>query len=257
MLDILSIIGLVLGIGSILFGQLLEGGSLVSLVNGPAALIVIGGTLGAVLLQTPNIVFFRAMRLFSWVFIPPKLYRREMILKVIDWSHTARREGILGLEQYASDENDLFVKKGLELLVDGSDPHVMRKILELELDVKESFDLSSAKVYESMGGYSPTIGIIGAVLGLIHVMGNLGNPSSLGAGIAVAFVATIYGVGLANLVYIPIANKLKMIVLEESRYKEMVIDGLIAISEGENPRNIERKLDGYLDKTKGNTLRSE
>jgi len=249
MIDFLSIFGLILGIGAILVGQFLEGGHLSTLVNGPAALIVFGGTIGAVMLQAPVAVFLRALRMFPWVFLPPRLHKQDMIDKVVAWSNIARKEGILGLESVADVEEDLFARKGLELLVDGGDPDVMRDILELEIDAKEEFDNLGAKVFESMGGFSPTIGIIGAVMGLIHVMQNLSDPSSLGSGIAVAFVATIYGVGMANLIFIPISTKLKTIVGHEARYREMVVEGLVSIAEGENPRNIERKLDGYLDKT--------
>ena len=250
MIDILSLIGIILGFGAIIVGQVLEGGHLITLVNGPAALIVIGGTLGAVLLQTPLPVFFRSLKLFVWVFLPPRFHFEFMIAKIVNWSEIARHEGLLGLEDFSMKEEDLFARKGLELLVDGCELEKLREILELEIDVKESFDTSCAKVYESMGGFSPTIGIIGAVLGLIHVMGNLADPSTLGAGIAVAFVATIYGVGLANLFYIPVSVKLKTLISIEARYREMIIDGLVAIGDGDNPRNIQRKLDGYLDKTK-------
>lgn len=250
MIDFLSIFGLLLGIGAILIGQFLEGGHVGTLVNGPAALIVFGGTIGAVMLQAPVPVFLRALRMLPWVFVPPRLHRQDMIDKIIAWSNISRREGILGLEPIADAEEDLFVRKGLELLVDGGDPEVMRDILELEIEAKEEFDTLGSKIFESMGGFSPTIGIIGAVMGLIHVMQNLSDPSTLGSGIAVAFVATIYGVGMANLVFIPISTKLKIHVSQEARYKEMIVEGLISILEGENPRNIERKLDGYLDKTK-------
>ena len=249
MIDFLSVIGLILGIGSILLGQLLDGGHLETLVNGPAALIVLGGTFGAVMLQSPANIFLRGLKLSSWIFFPPRFHTEEVIERIIDWSNIARKEGLLGLEIVAEEEQDLFARKGLELLVDGSEPEVMRSIMELEIDAKESFDALAAKIYESMGGFSPTIGIIGAVMGLIHVMGNLSDPSKLGSGIAVAFVATIYGVGAANLLFIPIATKLKTLVHNEVSYREMVVEGLVSIAEGENPRNIQRKLEGYLDKT--------
>ncbi|MFK5984488.1 MAG: flagellar motor protein [Pseudomonadota bacterium] len=249
-MDLLSLFGLILGTGAILVGQLLEGGHISSLANGPAALIVIGGTLGAVMLQTPVPVFLRALRMLVWVIIPPRLHKEYMIEKILSWSNIARKEGLLGLEGIADDEEDLFARKGLELLIDGSAPDVLRDILELEIDAKEEFDASSTRVYQALGGYSPTIGIIGAVMGLIHVMSNLSDPSSLGSGISVAFVATIYGIGLANLIFIPISVKLRTLVSHEVKYREMIIEGVYSIAEGENPRNIERKLDGYLDKTK-------
>ena len=256
MIDLLSVFGLFIGVGAILTGQFLDGGYLGTLINGPAALIVIGGTFGAVMLQSPSNIFLRSLKMFSWIFVPPRYYTEETIIRIVDWSSVARKEGLLGLELVAEEEEDLFARKGLELLVDGSEPEVMRSIMELEIDAKEDFDMLAARVYESMGGYSPTIGIIGAVLGLIHVMGNLSDPGKLGHGIAVAFVATIYGVGLANLVFIPMATKLKIIVSNEVRYREMVVEGLVSIAEGENPRNIQRKLEGYLDKTSSIDVRN-
>jgi chemotaxis protein MotA len=152
----------------------------------------------------------------------------------------------LGLETISEREKDKFAKKGLQLLVDGNEPEVIRRILESDLIVDEQRDFDAIKFYESMGGYAPTIGIIGAVIGLIHVMNNLADPATLGPGIAVAFVATIYGVALANLVFIPVSNKLRMCVNENSQYRELIIEGIIAIADGENPRSIEMKLNGYL-----------
>ena len=245
-MDILSIIGLILGVGAILGGQFLEGGHPASLVNGPALLIVCGGTLGAVMLQSPLMTFVRGLRLLAWVVVPPKLQADAEIDKIVSWSNIARKEGLLGLELASESELDPFARKGLQLLVDGNEPEVMRNILEVEVDAREQHDLGAARLYESMGGYSPTVGIIGAVMGLIQVMENLSDPSKLGHGIAVAFVATIYGVGLANLMLIPIANKLKSLVLAQSQFRYMVIEGIVSIAEGDNPRNIEAKLQGFV-----------
>ncbi|MBE0509334.1 MAG: flagellar motor protein [Chromatiales bacterium] len=245
-LDVLSLIGLFLGVGAILLGQFFEGGHVSSLINGPAMLIVFGGTLGAIMLQSPITSFVRGIKLMAWVFMPPKLMADEAIEKIITWSNIARKEGLLGLEAASETEDDDFARKGLQLLVDGNEPEVMRSILEVEVDTREQYDMGAAKLYESMGGYTPTIGIIGAVLGLIQVMENLSDPSRLGHGIAVAFVATIYGVGLANLILLPIANKLKSIVLAQSQFRYMVIEGIVSIAEGDNPRNIESKLQGFL-----------
>jgi len=245
-LDVLTILGVIVGFGAILGGNFMEGGHLEALINGPAALIVIGGTLGAALLQSPARIYIGSLKLLGWVLFPPNLKLKNNIEKIIDWSEIARREGLLGLEAVVEDEADSFAKKGLQLLVDGGEPEVIRDILMLELEALESRQLQSAKVYEAMGGYSPTIGIIGAVMGLIHVMQNLSDPSKLGSGIATAFVATIYGVGLANLFFIPVATKLKGQVLAYSQAREMMIEGITAIAEGENPRNVEIKLQGYL-----------
>lgn len=245
-MDILSIIGILFGVGAILGGQYLEGGHVSSLVNGPALLIVVGGTFGAIMLQAPINTFMRAIRLFGWIFFPPQQNFDQAIENIIGWSNIARKEGLLGLEIISETEEDAFARKGLQLLVDGSEPEVMRSILEVEVDSKEHRDLSAAKLYESMGGYTPTIGIIGAVLGLIQVMENLSDPSKLGHGIATAFVATVYGVGAANLILLPLANKLKSLVIHRSQYHYMLIEGVVAIAEGENPRNIETKLQGFL-----------
>ncbi len=245
-MDILTLLGLLLGFGAIIGGNFLEGGHIDSLIQMTALLIVGGGTVGAVLIQTPVPVFMRSLKMFVWVFVPPKVEQKAAVEKIISWSNIARKEGLLGLESLVESETDPFARKGLQLLVDGSEPDAIRSILEVELDVKEHMDTQAAKVYDGYGGYSPTIGIIGAVMGLIHVMSNLADPSKLGSGIAVAFVATIYGIGLANLVFLPVGNKLKAIVYGQTQFREMVIEGIISIAEGENPRNIETKLDGYL-----------
>lgn len=245
-MDILSIIGISLAFIAILGGNYLEGGHVDSLMQGTAFLIVMGGTLGSVLLQTPIAIFIRSMKITLWILFPPKLDSKIVIDKIIGWSNTARKEGLLGLEEMAENEEDEFARKGLQLLVDGSEPDSIRAIMEVELDTREYFDTQAAKVYDGLGGYAPTIGIIGAVMGLIHVMSNLSDPSKLGGGIAVAFVATIYGVAFANLFFLPMANKLKSIIHDQSKFSEMVIEGVVSIAEGENPRNIETKLHGYV-----------
>lgn len=245
-MDILSLIGFVVGFGAILGGQFLEGGHITSLINGPACLIVLGGTVGAVMLQSPLSVFMYSIKMMFWVVFPPKLAGKEAIAKIMEWSNIARKEGLLGLEDIAENETDPFAQKGLQLLVDGSEPEVIRRVMEVEMEAKEHHGVQAAKVFESMGGYSPTIGIIGAVMGLIHVMQNLADPSKLGSGIATAFVATIYGVGLANMLFLPMANKLKAQVHAQTQLHEMMVEGVISIAEGENPRNIETKLQGFV-----------
>lgn len=246
-MDILSIIGVIVGFGAILIGQQLEGGHLDSILNAVALLIVLGGTLGAVMLQTPMNTFVRALKMIRWVFVPPKHSPQRTLDKILEWNQVARREGLLKLEALAQQETDPFTQKGLQLIADGAEAEVIREILENDLDLMESRDLAAAKVHEAMGGYSPTIGIIGAVLGLIHVMGNLADPESLGSGIAVAFVATIYGVGLANLLFLPVGNKLKTLIQRRSELQMMLIDGLIGVADGDNPRNIESRLQAYID----------
>jgi chemotaxis protein MotA len=246
-MDVLSIIGVILALVAILGGNYLEGGHISALLNGPAALIVLGGTLGAALLQTPMAVFKRGLSIIGWIFFPPQIDLPGGINRVVGWSMTARKEGLLGLEAVADTETDPYARKGLQLLVDGAEPEAIRSILEVDLYTQEGRDFQAAKVFECMGGYAPTIGIIGAVMGLIHVMGNLADPSMLGSGIAVAFVATIYGVGFANLLLLPIANKLKSVVQRQSRYREMLLEGILSIAEGENPRSIELKLQGFME----------
>jgi len=245
-IDTLSIVGIIIAIGALIGGNWLEGGHLSMLANGPAFVIVFGGTLGAVLLQTPLRSFLHAMGMLRFVILPPHTPVLETLNRLVSWSNTARREGLLGLEKVSNKEPDLFIRKGMQLVVDGSEPEMLRHTLELELESREQYDLVGAKVFESMAGYSPTIGIIGAVMGLIHVMQNLADPALLGDGIATAFVATIYGVGFANLLLLPIANKLRHYALELSQYREMVIEGLVGISEGENPQLIDARLRGFL-----------
>ncbi len=245
-MDLLSLLGVIIGFAALIGGNFLEGGTLDSLLNGPAALIVLGGTIGASVLQTPKTTLKRALGLFTLVFKPQVALFHKGIQQVTGWARTARRDGLLGLEGLAEREKDLFARKGLRLLVDGSEPEVIRHVLENDLLVAEQRDLEAVGFYESMGGYAPTIGIIGAVIGLIHVMRHLADPAQLGPGIAVAFVATIYGVAFANLLLLPMANKLRACVREKSQYRELLIEGILAIAEGENPKAIEMKLSGYL-----------
>lgn len=246
-MDVLSLIGILLAFVAILGGNILEGGTIGSLLNAPAALIVVGGTLAASLLQSRLPVLKRTLQISHWILLPPRVELTEGIEKVTRWSLVARKEGLLGLEPMTDDEPDPFARKAMHLLADGVEPANIRNILEADMFTQEERDLQAAKFYEAMGGYSPTIGIIGAVMGLIQVMGNLSDPSQLGSGIAVAFVATIYGVAFANLLLLPIANKLKAVVRVQSRYREMLIEGILSIAEGENPRSIELKLKGFLD----------
>lgn len=242
----LSLIGVIIGFAALLGGNFLEGGTWASLLNGPAALIVVGGTFGAALLQTPISSLKRSMLLLTWVFKPPKRHYNKGIKLVLSWSQTARKKGLLGLEYTSEREKDLFAKKGLQLLVDGCEAEVIRYILEKDSHIAEMRDHDAVLFYESMGGYAPTVGIIGAVIGLIHVMRNLSDPSLLGTGIAVAFVATIYGVAFANLLLLPIANNLRASIKEQSQYDELLIEGFVAIANGENPKAIAMKLSGYL-----------
>ncbi len=246
-MDILSILGVLIGFSAILGGNFLEGGHLQSLVNLPAFLIVIGGTLGATFLHFPPKIIFRSIKITWLIFSPRKLLLQSQINKIVQWSLLARKEGLLGLEVLVDRESDPFARKGLQLLVDGNEPDVIRDCMEVELNLIEHNEIQAAKVYEAMGGYAPTIGIIGAIVGLIHVMQNLTDPELLGPGIATAFVATIYGVGFANLLFLPVSNKLKAEAFALMQSKEMLLEGITSIAEGENPRNIELKLSGFLN----------
>ncbi len=245
-MDILSIIGILLAFTAIVGGNFLEGGHTGQLFQLTAFLIVVGGTAGAVMLQSSIPVFWRAMNMARWVFVTPRVDIEGTLEKLVLWSQLSRREGLLALEDASDEEEDLFCRKGLQLLVDGNEPESIRSVLETEISVMEEHEMQAAKVFESMGGYSPTIGILGAVMGLIHVMNNLADPSKLGAGIATAFVATIYGVGMANLLLLPMAGKLKAVIKQQVMQYEMLLEGIVAIAEGENPRNIESKLQSYL-----------
>ncbi len=245
-MDIISVIGILLGITAIVLGQILEGGHLGSLLQVTAFMIVIGGTLGAVMLQHSLRVFLDGLAMLKWVFKPPRIAPQDVLSTLLDWSHLARRGGLLALEPLIEQQQDLFYRRGLQMMVDGAEPEVLRETLEMELQGYESHHQDAAKVWQAAGGYSPTIGIIGAVMGLIHVMENLSDPSKLGAGIAVAFVATIYGVGGANLFFLPVSSKLRYHVGRLVRQKEMYIEGIVSIANGENPRMIEAKLQGYL-----------
>ena len=245
-MDILSIIGLLLAFFAIIVGAVLKGAGIHALLSSAAFMIVIVGTVAAICVQTPLSVMRRAMVMLPWVFRPPTHIPEVQIRKICDWSNISRKQGLLGLEPQLAREPDVFLRKGLQLVVDGSEPDVIRATLEVDMHAREAADLRAAKVFEGMGIYSPTLGIIGAVLGLMAVMQNLADPSKLGHGIAAAFTATVYGIGLANLLFLPMANKLKVVVQRRAHLSEMLIEGLIAIAQGENPRSIDGRLRGYL-----------
>lgn len=245
-MDFGSLIGITVALAGIIGGQLLEGGYVGSLLQSAAFLIVLGGTAGAVMVQSPASVFLRGVRMAKWVVLPPDFAPQRMIADILRWSHAARKDGLLSLERQAAVTADPFARKGLQLLADGVDPEKLREAMEVEIISFEEYHRQAARVWEAAGGYAPTIGILGAVLGLIHVMENLSVPARLGSGIAVAFVATIYGVGLANLVFLPVANKLKVLIARQVLVREMLVDGLVSIAGGENPRMIENRLQGYV-----------
>ncbi|MGB8988672.1 MAG: flagellar motor protein [Terriglobales bacterium] len=238
--------GLVLGLGGVLAGLLLEGGNLSQILQPTAAMIVFGGTLGAVLIQYPLPVAITSVKRLAHVFVEPEQNAQSMIKLLVAYANKARREGIISLDKEIETIQEPFLRRALMLAVDGTESHELRKIMELELDNKEEQDEKIPQLFESAGGFSPTIGIIGAVLGLIQVMQHLDQINEVGRGIAVAFVATIYGVGLANLFFLPVAGKLRIRVREEQILREMTLEGVISILEGMNPRMLEATLRGFL-----------
>jgi chemotaxis protein MotA len=247
-LDKATLAGLLLAIGGIVLGLILEGGNLGQVVQPTAAMIVFGGTLGAILIQFPLAVVLSAGRRLAHVLVEPKDSARSTIESLVKYANQARREGIVSLDKETSTIQEPFLRRSLMLAVDGTEPQELRKIMELELDNQEEQEEKIPQVFESAGGFSPTIGIIGAVLGLIQVMQHLDKIDEVGKGIAVAFVATIYGVGAANLFFLPIAGKLKIRLRDEQVIREMTLEGVISILEGMNPRMLETKLVGFLTK---------
>jgi len=245
-MDIFAIIGIFLGFTFILLGQAMEGGNIGQLLQITAAFIVLGGTLGAVVLTFPPAILKDAIALFKDVIFPPKVDLGNLIEEIVNFATKARKEGVIALEKDAQNASDKLLRFGLEVVADGTDPILVRAMMENQLEQLENKIMAGAKVYESFGGYSPTLGIIGAVLGLIQVMQNLSDPSKLGEGIAVAFVATIYGLMAANLVMIPSSNRIKNIYAKIFLAKNVIIEGVLAIQAGESPTLIARKLNSYI-----------
>jgi chemotaxis protein MotA len=245
-LDKASLIGIILALGGILAGLLLEGGNMSQVLQPTAAIIVFGGTLGAVMLQFPLAILLLAFRQLGSVFINPQRDPQTIINQLVQYAQMARREGIVSLDAELPQIEDSFLKRSLMLAVDGTEPQELRKMMELELDNQAEYEEQVPQVFESAGGFAPTIGIIGAVLGLIQTMQHLDKIDEVGKGIAVAFVATIYGVGSANLLYLPMAGKMKIRIRDEQIMREMQLEGVASILEGMNPRMLETKLLGFL-----------
>lgn len=245
-MDKLTVTGIAFALAAILGGSVLKGSGVQALMSPAAFMIVVVGTVAAIMIHTPPATMRRAMQIFKWCIKPPPRNLPGLIQNIVQWSNSARQKGLLALEPMIEKQLDPFVRKGLQMLVDGAEPEVIRSVLEVELSTREHSDIAAAKVFEGMGIYAPTLGIIGAVMGLMAVMQNLADPSKLGPGIAAAFVATIYGIASANLFFLPVAAKLKSAIALEVQSREMLIEGLIAIAEGENPRNIEAKLQGFV-----------
>jgi len=251
-MDKSSFVGLLIALGGITLGLLLEGGRLSQVLQPTAAIIVFGGTLGAVMLQYPLRVVFAAFRTLGQVFFDNSRDPQSLIAEIVGYAHKARREGIISLDADLEAIQDPFLKKTLMLAIDGTEPQEIRKMMELELENQSEHEDHIPKVFESAGGFSPTIGIIGAVIGLIQVMQHLDDIGEVGRGIAVAFVATLYGVGAANIFFLPVSGKIKMRLRQDDTRREMVLEGVISILEGMNPRMIETKLRGFFSEAHAN-----
>jgi chemotaxis protein MotA len=243
--DLATILGLLIAVGAILGGLLFEGGKLGDVLQFTAAMIVMGGTMGAVMVATPLVVLIGAAKRLMGVFFDTSAPFGELIEELVGYATKARKGGLVGLEEDAQASSDLFLQKALILAVDGTDLQELRKMLEIDMALTEHHGEAEAKVFESAGGFAPTIGIIGAVLGLIQVMKNLANIDEVGHGIAVSFVATVYGVGAANLLFLPAAAKIKARIHLEVQRQEMILEAVSGIIEGLNPKLIRSKLEGY------------
>ena len=242
--------GIILAVGGVIAGLLLEGGNLSQVLQPTAAIIVFGGTAGAVLLQFPLPVVFSAVRRLTQVFLQSNAKPRETVQELVKYANRARRAGIVALDEELQRIHEPFLKKSLMLAVDGTEPQELRSMMELELQNQADREEKIPQVFESAGGFSPTIGIIGAVMGLIQVMQHLDKIDEVGRGIAVAFVATIYGVGAANLFFLPSAGKLRIRMREEQLLREMTLEGVVSILEGMNPHMLETRLLGFLEAEK-------
>jgi chemotaxis protein MotA len=241
-MDFGTIFGLLIGIGMILGGDLLEGGKISQILQPTAAMIVFGGTLGATMIQFPLRTFVRALKAARTVMIEPRYQAAKLIEDIVGFATIARKDGIVSLENQIPDDTHPFLRRAIMMAVDGADSAAMRTALETSIGQSEEEGEDVAKVYETAGGYAPTIGIIGAVLGLIQVMSHLSDIEKVGEGIATAFVATIYGVGIANIICLPLGGKLKLRNREAIAIKEIMLEGALAIQEGMNPKLVRERL---------------
>ncbi len=240
------ILALLLSLVAVIGGNALEGGHFSSLVQPTAFIIVFGGTIGAAWLGATDKELKTLRRVLPRVVRPNSTDRRKLLEQMVSVAQVVRRDGMLAVENKLPEIENTFLRKGLGLLVDGNSAEDVAKVLELEVEIETHHETAAGKVLEAAGGFAPTIGILGAVLGLIHVMQNLSDPSKLGTGIAVAFVATVYGVGSANILFIPLGNRMKKIVADEAEVKAMILTGLEVIASGANPRQVEETLSPYI-----------
>lgn len=245
-MDLTTILGIALGLLALVGGFLLDGGHISGLLVFSAAIIVFGGTIGAVVVSFPKSQLKQIPKALRLAFREKKTDPEALIAELVDMATVARREGVLALEDRAQQHPDAFLRDGLQMVVDGTDPDQLRQILEVEIDAKEKLYNGYAKIFEAAGGYAPTMGIIGTVMGLIHVLSNLSEPETLAGAIAVAFSATLYGVASANVIYLPVANKIKVRGEELVAEMEMMLEGMLALQAGENPQLIQKKLTSFL-----------
>jgi chemotaxis protein MotA len=245
-MDKATLIGIVLGGSALIGGHFMEGGTAAMILQATALVIVFGGTAGAVCLSFPGSQLKEALKCLPHVFLKPVDDRREQVRRLVELAYRARREGLLSLDRELKSLPDPFCRRSLGLVIDGYPPDQIREVMEMDLAHQEEAAAGPARVFEAAGGYAPTIGILGAVLGLIQVMQHLTNPAKLGSGVAVAFVATIYGVASANLIFLPIAHKLRVKQKQDLLKKEMILEGIVALAQGEHPRLIAERLQGFL-----------
>ncbi|OGP64746.1 MAG: hypothetical protein A3K22_04625 [Deltaproteobacteria bacterium RBG_16_42_7] len=245
-MDITTIFGLILGIGAVLGAFLMEGGHLSSLLQAPAMMLVICGTLGASIITTPFSQLKALPKLFGIILFEKELNPQQLVDLIYNLAQKSRKNGLLSLEKDLSDIKDSFLKKAIQLAIDGFETNKIREILEIEMSYIEERHKVGAVFFKTLGGFSPTLGIIGTVLGLIHALGNMENSSNMAASIASAFIATLWGVALANLIYLPISDKLKAKHQDEALYLDIICEGVISLAMGDNPRVIRMKLVSFL-----------
>ncbi|MGF7049250.1 chemotaxis protein MotA [Paenibacillus sp. DS2015] len=245
-MDITTLIGILAGLGALIGGFLWEGGQVTGLFQKTAALIVFGGTFAAV------IISFTAARLktvphaLQFAFSRHTADMNQLVEDVVDMATTARRSGVLALERKSQNHPDPFLREGIQMVVDGTDPEVVKQILEMDINAVEQKHEGYAKIFEAAGGYAPTMGIIGTVMGLIHVLGNLSTPTDLGPSIAIAFTATLYGVASANIIFLPIASKIKSRSADEIQNMESLLHGILSIQNGDHPLIVRKKLGSFV-----------
>ncbi len=240
------LIGVVVALAAVIGGNALEGGHITSMLGGSAAVIVLGGTIGATIVQFPGATLKGALGAVAMTFKKPAVAPAKLVDEIVEYANRARRDGILALEALAAKASHPFLSKALMMAIDGADSTSLRETMEISIAQHEEHGEDGAKVFEAAGGYSPTIGIIGAVLGLIHVMSNLSDIAAVGEGIAAAFVATIYGVALANILFLPLAGRIKLRVREEVQQMEMMLTGVLALQGGMNPKLVRERLSEFV-----------